>query len=93
MKKPHNSKQVSDTPPEAEKVLLEVLRTKAPWEKLQMVSQLNSTMRTLMMSGIAYRHPELNKQQVQRKLLDQLLGIELAQKVFGPADYRATSHE
>jgi hypothetical protein len=77
---------LSDTSPEAEKVLIELLRNEQPWEKLQQVSQLNSTMRTQTMSGIKHRHPELNEQQVRRNLMDQLLGAETAEKVYGPAD-------
>lgn len=86
-KKPHEVKPLSDTSREAERVQLEILRKKSPAEKLRMVSDLNDTSRTLMMSGIALRHPELNEQQRRRKLMDQLLGESLAETVYGPPNY------
>lgn len=93
MKKPHEYQQLTDTHQQAESVLVELLRKKEPWEKLQMVSQLNATMRTLMMSGIAHRHPEMNDQQRRRKLFEQILGAETAEKVLNLADYRLSHHE
>ncbi|MBS1989954.1 MAG: hypothetical protein JSS83_05510 [Cyanobacteria bacterium SZAS LIN-3] len=86
-KKPHEVKTYSDTSREAELVQLEILRRKSPAEKLQMVNSLNNTMRTLMLSGIALRHPEFNEEQRRRKLMDQLLGEALAKEVYGPPAY------
>jgi hypothetical protein len=86
-KKPHEVMPYSDTSREAELVQLEILRKKSPAEKLQMVNSLNNTMRTLMMSGIALRHPEFTKEQCRRKLMDQVLGEALAEAVYGPPDY------
>ncbi|MDZ4833448.1 MAG: hypothetical protein SGJ27_06680 [Candidatus Melainabacteria bacterium] len=90
-KKPHEVKPLSDTSREAEQVQLEILRKKSPAEKLRMVSQLNDTVRTLMMSGIALRHPELNEEQCRRKLMDQVLGETLAETVYGPPNYSIRS--
>ncbi len=86
-KKPHEVKPLSDTSREAEQVQLAILRKKSPAEKLKMVSNMNDTMRTLMMSGIALRHPELNEEQCRRKLMDQVLGEALAETVYGPPNY------
>ena len=86
-KKPHEVKPLSDTSHEAEQVQLAILRKKSPAEKLKMVSSMNNTMRNLMMSGIALRHPELNEEQRRRKLMDQVLGEALAEAVYGPPNY------
>jgi hypothetical protein len=86
-KKPHEVKPHIDTSREAEQVQLEILRKKSPADRLRMVSHLNDTMRTLMMSGIALRHPELNEKQHRRKLMDQLLGETLAEAVYGPSNF------
>jgi hypothetical protein len=91
--KPHESNQLTDTRQQAETVLVALLRKKAPWEKLQMVSQLNATMRTLMMTGIAHRNPELNEQQRRRKLFEQILGTETAEKVCVLANRRSSDDE
>ncbi len=86
-KKPHEVKPLSDTSRDAELVQLEILRKKSPAEKLRMVNHLNDTMRRLMMSGIALRHPEFSEDQRRRKLMDQLLGEALAEAVYGPPNY------
>ncbi len=90
--KPHEVKPHSDTSPEAELVQLEILRKKTPAEKLQMVSRLNATLRTLMLSGIAMRHPDFSEEQRRRKMMDQLLGETLAEAVYGPPNY-SLGHE
>ena len=47
-----------DTHPEAERVQIELLRQAPAWRKLEMVGQLNQTVRTLALSGLRQRHPE-----------------------------------
>lgn len=73
-----------DTRPEAEAVLIELLRQAPPWRKLHMVGQLNQTVRTLALSGLRQRHPEATPQELHRYLADLLLGPELAAQVYGP---------
>ena len=41
-----------DTRPEAERVEIELLRQAPAWRKLEMVGQLNQTVRTLALSGL-----------------------------------------
>jgi len=86
-KKPHEVDLLTDTSRDAELVQLEILRKKTPGERLEMVISLNRTMRALMLSGIALRHPAFNEEQRHRKLMDQLLGEDLAEKVFGQPNY------
>jgi hypothetical protein len=73
-----------DTRPEAEAVLIGLLRQAPPWRKLQMVGQLNQTVRTLALSGLRQRHPQATPQELRRRLADLLLGVELAAQVYGP---------
>ncbi len=75
-----------DTSPEAEAVLIELLRQAPPWRKLHMVSQLNQTVRTLALSGLRQRYPEATSQELRRRLADLLLGPELAARVYGPLE-------
>jgi hypothetical protein len=72
-----------DTRPEAEAVLIGLLRQAPPWRKLQMVGQLNQTVRTLALSGLRQRHPEAPPQEL-RRLADLLLGPDLAARAYGP---------
>lgn len=73
-----------DTSPEAEAVLLNLLRQAPPWRKLHMVGQLNQTVRTLALSGLRQRHPQTTAQELRRRLADLLLGPDLAIRVYGP---------
>ncbi len=76
----------SDTRPEAEAVLIGLLRQAPPWRKLAMVGQLNQAVRTLALSGLRTRHPEATPQELRRRLADMLLGPDLAAQVYGPQE-------
>jgi len=77
------SKLFADTSPEAEEVLLDLLRRKTAAEKMRMVNQLNTRMRRAVLCGLQQRHPQMTEKQLKRKLADILLGEELATKVYG----------
>ena len=74
----------SDTTPEAEAVLVSLLRQASPWRKLRMVGQLNQAVRTLALAGLRQRHPRASEAELQRRLADLLLGADLATQVYGP---------
>jgi hypothetical protein len=72
-----------DTHPEAEAVLLNLLREAPPWRKLEMVWQMNAAVITMMRSGLRERHPNDPPELIRRRLADLLLGPELASRVYG----------
>lgn len=74
----------ADTRPEAEAVLVNLLRQAPPWRKLQMVGQMNQTVCTLALSGLRQRHPHATAEELRRRLADMLLGPELAAQAYGP---------
>lgn len=74
----------SDTSPEAEAVLIGLLRQAPAWRKVHMVAQLNQMVRTLALSGLRARHPEDTPQELRRRLADLLLGPDLAARAYGP---------
>ena len=82
--RPKTAHLFPDTRPEAEAVLIELLRQAPPWRKLHMVGQLNQTVRTLALSGLRARHPDATPQELRRRLADLLLGPDLAARVYGP---------
>jgi hypothetical protein len=82
--RPQTAPLFPDTRPEAEAVLIGLLRQAPPWRKLHMVGQLNQTVRTLALSGLRQRHPEATPQELRRRLADLLLGPDLAAQVYGP---------
>ena len=80
-----------DTRPEAEAVLVGLLRQAPPWRKLHMVGQLNQTVRTLALSGLRQRHPAATPEELRRRLADLLLGSDLAVRAYGLLEVQETS--
>jgi hypothetical protein len=74
----------SDTTPEAERVLVELLREASPARKMAMVLSANHTARCLAMTGLRERHPGESPALLRRRLADLWLGPELAAKACGP---------
>jgi len=64
-------------------MLIEMMRTASPWQKLQMVAELNATVREMAMAGLRQRYPQADEAALRRHLADILLGPELAEKVYG----------
>ncbi len=74
----------SDTSPQAERVLIELLRQAPAWRKLEMVGQLNETVKILALTGLRQRYPHASPEELRRHLADLLLGPELALRIYGP---------
>ena len=73
-----------DTRPEAEQVLIDLLRGASVTRKLEMLGQMNAAARHFALQGLRARHPEATGAQLQRYLADLLLGPELAALAYGP---------
>ena len=73
-----------DTRPEAEAVLIRLLREAPSWRKLEMVGQMNEAVKTIMFSGLKIRYPQDSPTLLHRRMADLLLGPELASRVYGP---------
>ena len=73
-----------DTHPEAEAILIDLLRKAPSWRKLEMVGQLNEAVKTMMLIGLRERYPEDSPARLHRRMADLLLGPELAARVYGP---------
>lgn len=73
-----------DTRPEAERVLIELLRVAPPARKLEMMLSANRTGRLLALAGLRERHPTESPADLRRRLADVWLGPELAAKAYGP---------
>lgn len=67
-----------DTSPETEALLIQLLAKKSPAEKLQMVSKMNATVRSLAMSGLRERHPAESDLQLKVRLAELLYGSDIA---------------
>lgn len=77
---------LSDTHPKAQEIQFELLRQAPPWRKLELVAQLNETVKLLAMAGLRQRYPNDPPERLRRRLADLLLGPDLALKVYGPLD-------
>jgi hypothetical protein len=73
-----------DTQIEAETVLIRLLRKAPSWRKLEMVDQLNQSVKLLALMGLRQRFPKDNDARLHRRLAGLLLGEELADTVYGP---------
>lgn len=78
-----------DTSPDAEHVLIELLRRASPSQKMAMVLDANRTARLLALAGLRERHPGESDARIRRRLADLWLGPDLAEKAYGPM----TDHE
>lgn len=72
-----------DTSPQAEAVLLDILRRMPPWRKLQLVEESCRATMTVTAAGIRARHPDASEDVVQYCLRVAMLGESLADAVYG----------
>ena len=72
-----------DTNPKVEAMQMEMLRHTPDWRKLQMVGELNLTIREMAMLGLRERYPLASAAELRRRLADILLGKNLAYLVYG----------
>jgi hypothetical protein len=82
LKQESQTQPLSDTTPEAEAVLLQLLRRKSPFEKLNMLNQLNASLRTVMLSGLWQRHPNATDIEIRQRFAKLLLGDNLGQEFW-----------
>ncbi len=81
---------VNDNLPETERVHIELMRQAPAWRKLQVMDQMNQSLRLLAMSGLRSRYPSASEERLRRLLADLLLGPQLAKRVYGPLDEHAS---
>jgi hypothetical protein len=79
----------SDTNPDAEQVQIRIWRTMPAWRKLELVAQMDATVRGLALTGLRQRYPNASAAELARRLADRLLGDELATRVYGPLEEKA----
>ena len=77
--------QSPDTSPEAERVLLDLLRQAPAWRKLRMVEDTNRAVKDLLMMGLRHRFPQDSPAVLRRRLADLWLGPELSAVAYGPS--------
>lgn len=83
----------SDTQPEAERVLIELLRRAPIWRKLEMMGQLNTMAKSLALKNLRGQYPHASEAALRRRLADRLLGPDLAATIYGPLPARREGSE
>ena len=66
-----------------EALQIQLWRQASPTRKMQMLAQLNASVRVLALAGLRSQYPHSNEAELHRRLADLLLGEELARKVYG----------
>jgi hypothetical protein len=66
-----------------EALQIQLWRQATPTRKMQMLAQLNSSLRILALTGLRSRFPNASDTELRRRLANLLLGEELARKVYG----------
>ena len=79
--KSRRSPAVTDTSPDAEEVLLRLLREAPPWRKLEVVCDLNRTLRDLVLADLGERHPDKSDEELDILLAERLYGDEVARAI------------
>ncbi len=74
---------LSDTHPEAEKVMIEGYRRMPGWQKLQQVTALTQMVNDLALADIRHRHPNAEEEEVRMRLASRWLSPELMRRVYG----------
>ncbi len=88
-KRPHETAYPTlspDTDPEAETVQLEIYRRMPAWRKIELVFEANAMSRAMAMAGLRSRYPGAGPAELRRRLMDLLLGEELAARAYGPLE-------
>jgi hypothetical protein len=73
----------SDTTPEAETVLLELLRQAPVWKRLQTVDQMYETLRLLAMADLRRCYPNADENEINRRLAARILSAEEVAAAYG----------
>jgi hypothetical protein len=73
----------SDTDPKVEALQIKLWRQASPTRKMNMLAQLNASVRILALAGLRSRYPNATEIELCRRLANLILGEELARKVYG----------
>jgi hypothetical protein len=79
----------SDTHPKMETLQIRLWREASPARKMEMMADLNASLKTIALCGLRKRYPRANESELNRRLAGLILGEELANKVYGGLEHDA----
>ena len=74
---------LSDTDPEAERIMIELTRVRPVWKKLGAVADMTEACRQLAMVGLKTRYPNASKDELRLRLFALELDRETMIKAYG----------
>ncbi len=77
-----------DTRPDIEQLQIKLMRQAPAWRKLQLLGELNRTVKELAASGLRRRYPQAVEPEIRRRLADLILGSEMAKRAYGSSPYK-----
>jgi hypothetical protein len=75
---------IADTHPDAERFQIKLLRQAPSWQNLELMGQMFHTIKQLALIGLRQCFPSAAEEVLRRRLADQLLWKEPAEKIFVP---------
>jgi len=75
--------QIDDTDPEAERVLIELLRRAPIWKRVEQTVGLINLNRALALADLRSRYPHAGEEELRRRLAARMLSREDVIRTFG----------
>ena len=75
--------QLTDTSPEAERVMIELIRRAPVWKRIAQASELTRMCRQLAMADLRRRHPQASEDELRCRLAARTLPREDVIRVYG----------
>lgn len=72
-----------DTSPEAEAVLIEIVRLQTPEQKICQVVSLTQLARAMARAGLTRRYPHASEEELRKRLAALVLDAETVRRVYG----------
>ena len=74
---------LTDTDTETRRLHLEMMRSAPPWRKVELMDDLNQTLKLLILGELRRLFPAAPEEELRRRLADRLLGDDLAERAYG----------
>jgi hypothetical protein len=74
---------LSDTDPEAERVLIELIRATPGGKKIEQIFESIEATRSLAMAGLKSRYPQASEEELKKRLAALVFDRETVIKVYG----------
>jgi hypothetical protein len=74
---------LSDTDPEAERILIQLARDTPAWKKCEQIVEAIKTSRELAMAGLRARYPDAGPNELRLRLAALVLDRDIVMRVYG----------